>query len=162
MKPTVAPGDAPTAGGGGRSDQRKRPTAVLGHLSPRCHGTLTYRNASGRRSCNVRNIGGQGRFTRYEKDARTQRRHEIAVIDGQYGGWRSSCFTWPERINSADIDLCIRASACSIAATSKGAHGNREHRWRCAWSLVALEDGARPLDCHGMSYGCGFVQSSRY
>ena len=24
--------------------------------------------------------------------------------------------------------------------------GNREHRWRCAWSLVTLEDGARPLD----------------
>jgi hypothetical protein len=23
---------------------------------------------------------------------------------------------------------------------------NREHRWRCAWSLVTLEDGARPLD----------------
>ena len=24
--------------------------------------------------------------------------------------------------------------------------GNREHRWRCAWSLVTLKDGARPLD----------------
>jgi hypothetical protein len=23
---------------------------------------------------------------------------------------------------------------------------DREHRWRCAWSLVTLEDGARPLD----------------
>ena len=24
--------------------------------------------------------------------------------------------------------------------------GNREHRWRCAWSLVTLQDAARPLD----------------
>ena len=24
--------------------------------------------------------------------------------------------------------------------------GTREHRWRCGWSLVTLEDGARPLD----------------
>ena len=28
--------------------------------------------------------------------------------------------------------------------------GNREHRWRCAWSLVTLADDARPL--HGVTH----------
>jgi hypothetical protein len=62
-------------------------------------------------------------LTRHQKDTRAQKQHEIAVIDGEV--WQvteTPFFACSERLHNADVGFYIRASACSIPATSKGSH----------------------------------------
>jgi hypothetical protein len=59
---------------------------------------------------------------------------------------RDSLLHVQRREFSSDVDKHNCVCAVRFPPPPRVLMGNREHRWRCAWSLVTLEDGARPPD----------------
>jgi hypothetical protein len=82
---------------------------------------------------------------RHEKDTKHRKDTKFRSVAVNVGMRRDSLLPVQRREFSSDVDT-IASAPVRFPPPPRVLMGNREHRWRCAWSLVTLEDGARPLD----------------